>query len=332
MAADPISRALNALKISQQQWLEDRQGRIRITAFNVLHCRNPQVAGAVIGPPPKVSGVTRPAFRAGSFYPSDPGLAQAEVDTHLRAGGVGKTATEVYRAIMLPHAGWLFCGGTMGKTLAGVKLPRTLIILGPRHTALGANNSVANHNAWQIPGATIPVDTAIAQRLSRAVPGLAYESEAHRQEHGTEVILPFLHRLRPDLQIVPIVLGQCDGPFLTTLAGELISIIREARSRGEEPPLLVISSDMNHFAAEPENRRRDMLAINAMLTGDPRRLFDTCTSNDISMCGLIPAVAVMQALQIETPTLQPRLVDYSNSAAASGDTSRVVGYAGVVIP
>jgi AmmeMemoRadiSam system protein B len=145
------------------------------------------------------------------------------------------------------------------------------------------------------------------------------------------VILPFLHRLRPDLQIVPLVLGQCSGDMLAALGRELAAILRDARAHGAEPPLLVISSDMNHFAAEPENRRRDLLALDAMQSGDPRRLLETCIKNDISMCGLLPAAAVMLALQQETPSLQPRLVDYSNSAAASGDFSRVVGYAGVVI-
>ena len=119
---------------------------------------------------------------------------------------------------MLPHAGWRFCGGTMGKTLAGVKLPQTVIIIGPKHTPLGPTCSVAPHTAWQIPGATIPIATAIVQRLTQAIPSLVCEPEAHRQEHGTEVLLPFLLRLRPDLQIVPIVLGQCDFGTITALA------------------------------------------------------------------------------------------------------------------
>jgi AmmeMemoRadiSam system protein B len=219
----------------------------------------------------------------------------------------------------------------MGKTLSGVRLPRTAIIIGPRHTPLGPECSVASHGAWQIPGATVPIVTPLAQRLSGAVPWLRCEAEAHREEHGTEVLLPFLMRLRPDLQIVPIVLGQCSWDMLTTLAGELAAIRRDAQSRGEEAPLLVISSDMNHFAPEAENRRRDMLALEALQTGNPRHLLETCLKNDISMCGVMPATTIMLALQQETPSLRPRLVDYSNSAAASGDTSRVVGYAGVVI-
>ena len=49
------------------------------------------------------------------------------------------------------------------------------------------------------------------------------------------------------------------------------------------------------------------------------------------MCGFLPACITMQALLELTPSLKPELVDYSNSAKASGDTSRVVGYAGVLL-
>jgi AmmeMemoRadiSam system protein B len=39
----------------------------------------------------------------------------------------------------------------------------------------------------------------------------------------------------------------------------------------------------------------------------------------------------MQTLQKQTPRIAPELIDYRNSGATSGDMTRVVGYAGVVI-
>jgi AmmeMemoRadiSam system protein B len=68
-----------------------------------------------------------------------------------------------------------------------------------------------------------------------------------------------------------------------------------------------------------------------MTGGDPRKLYETCQANEISMCGVVPAVTIMQALQKKTPEIKPEVVDYTTSAKASGDASRVVGYAGVVI-
>ena len=93
--------------------------------------------------------------------------------------------------------------------------------------------------------------------------------------------------------------------------------------------MLVISSDMNHFAAEPENRRLDHMAIDEMLNNphDPKKLYDTCTQNQISMCGMIPAVVIMRAIGCK----KAELVDYCNSADATGDKTSVVGYAGMVL-
>ena len=42
-----------------------------------------------------------------------------------------------------------------------------------------------------------------------------------------------------------------------------------------ERPLLVISSDMNHYADERETRRRDRMALEALAALDPERLYRT---------------------------------------------------------
>jgi AmmeMemoRadiSam system protein B len=98
----------------------------------------------------------------------------------------------------------------------------------------------------------------------------------------------------------------------------------------DEPPLLVISSDMNHFASQEENRRRDQMALKALGTGDAGTLFQTCAQNEISMCGLLPAMTVMQALQALGPLKGINLTGYADSSQANNDKSRVVGYAGVI--
>ena len=207
--ADKIAEALAALKLTHQTWLQDHSARIRLTAFNVLHCHNQLPANS---PAPQMlpaaASQVRPAFRAGAFYPADPAQTLAEVDGYLRAGGMGQSSTQIYRAIMLPHAGWKFCGSTMGKTLAAVKLPKTVIIIGPKHTPLGPAWSVANHTAWQIPGATIPVAQPIIQPPASKP---SRHSHANPKPIGRNTPSKssslFLLRLRPDLHIVPIVLG-----------------------------------------------------------------------------------------------------------------------------
>lgn len=273
----------------------------------------------------------RPAARAGQFYPGDAREMNAMANRFLApAPGMGGGQKRAYRAVMLPHAGWIYCGGTLGKTLARCEVPGTAIVLGPKHTPYGPNRSVASHESWKIPGATIPVATEVVDRLVALLPGLPREAEAHRMEHGTEVLLPFLHRVNPSLRVVPLVIGPMSYRDTGVLADALATLVRELKEAGKRP-LLVISSDMNHFAGEQENRRLDGMALGAMTGGDPHKLYDTCAAFDISMCGVLPAVTIMRALRHETPAIRPELVDYTTSAKASGDTSQVVGYAGVVI-
>ena len=317
---DPVGGALEMMQMNRRDWQElGGRGQAQLTAFSVLNFESRQK--------PVVLD-TRPPSRAGQFYPADPGEMNNAIDRYLAAvGGKGKQRREACRAVMLPHAGWVYCGETIAKTLARVAVPETVIVIGPKHTAHGPGWSVASHDRWDIPGASIPIDTGLVRRLRALTSGLECEPDAHRLEHGCEVLLPFLQRVSPRLRAVPVVMG---GALSYEATAEMAQGLAALISQVDPAPLLVISSDMNHFASEPENRRLDHIALDAMLSGSASMLFDTCNDHDISMCGLLPAVAVMRALAATKP-LDLELVDYSNSAQATGDTSRVVGYAGVVI-
>jgi AmmeMemoRadiSam system protein B len=96
-------------------------------------------------------------------------------------------------------------------------------------------------------------------------------------------------------------------------------------------PLLLISSDMNHFASDSRNRELDAMAMEAMQSLDPRRLLDTVRSHKISMCGVLPAVIVMEALRCLGQLNRIERSGYATSADVSGDKSRVVGYAGMLL-
>jgi len=272
------------------------------------------------------AGVRHPA-RAGQFYPAQPTRMREMADAFLAMAG-RDVELEKCRAIMLPHAGWPYCGATLGKTLGQVRVPDTAIILGPRHTPYGPAWSVAPHERWDIPGGSVPIARDLVEKLVTLVPRLHAEPEAHRIEHGSEVLLPFLHRVNENISVVPIVLGEMSFEDTQGFAAALARVVREA---GREV-LLVISSDMNHFANEDDTAWLDNLALEAMETGDPRGLFLTCGEYEISMCGMRPAVTVMQTLiQLGGP-IRPRLIDHTTSGATTGDHASVVGYAGVVIP
>ncbi len=266
----------------------------------------------------------RPAAVAGRFYPSDPGDLSRLVDGLLAAT---PRRPQRWSAAMVPHAGLVFSGKVAASVFNRLEIPECVIIIGPKHTRQGVDWSVAPHETWSIPGAELPSDPALARALASAIPGLQLDAAAHRHEHAIEVELPFLARLAPASRVVGMAIGAGDWDHCRQFAAGLAQVVRSLPT----PPLLLISSDMNHFANDRETRLLDETALDAMSRLDPAGLLATVTEHEISMCGVLPAVIVMETLRQLGGLHTCERVSYATSAEVSGDPSRVVGYAGVLL-
>ncbi len=272
--------------------------------------------------------VRMPAVAEG-FYPSNP-EARRSLVSKLKGSVSGQVSPSSALAIMTPHAGLRYSGQIAMDVWSRVQLPSTLLIIGPKHTALGCDWAVSPSQAWELPGGERwQTDRELMHKLVDGVEGFELDFAAHAREHGVEIQLPILeslsaHEDRPKL--VAVALKSASLEEIMLASEQLADVLRDLPNR----PLLVISSDMNHYAPEAENRRRDRLAIDALTSGDPKQLLAVCKENFISMCGLVPAAIVMQTLINLGESFTVEEVSYDNSASKGGDPSRVVGYAGVV--
>lgn len=228
---------------------------------------------------------------------------------------------QAVRICMLPHAGHIYSGRVTAETLAKIRLPRKLIILCPNHTGLGRHGAVWDKGAFETPLGNVPIAADIAETLLKS-PCFCRDYLAHRREHSIEVILPFLQYLMGQhLEIVPVSLAALK--FLPEMAQAITKCMQEHADLG-----LIVSSDMNHFASEKENKRKDFMALDAMKNMQENKLLQVVMGNDISMCGVLGAyVALVTAKALGLRHCE--LVSYDTSASASGDKNRVVGYAGL---
>jgi AmmeMemoRadiSam system protein B len=275
-------------------------------------------------PRPAEGPSVRPAAVAGSFYPADPGELGRMLDGYLAAEA---PPPERWPAVMVPHAGLVYSGRLAADVLRRVVIPDRVIVIGPKHTRLGLEWAVAPHATWSIPGATIPSDPELARHLCQAIDGLHLDAAAHQQEHAIEVELPILARLAPQARVLGITIGGGSFSRLQAFAAGLAKVLQ----RHAPDALLVISSDMNHFASDEQTRRLDELALAAMESLDGEQLLDIVTRHHISMCGVLPAVIVMETLRQRRQLTRSKRVGYATSADVSGDRSRVVGYAGMLL-
>ena len=233
-------------------------------------------------------------------------------------------------AVLVPHAGWQYSGRLAAQTLRRVTIPRWSIIVAPQHRGGGAEWAVAPYNTWQLPGKNVETNRLMTEKMIQAVDFFAFDAVPHAHEHAVEVLLPILARLAPETQISAVVMATSSWEMIRQGAAQFARFLLSL----PEKPMLIISSDMNHFANEETTRRVDHIALDAIYRSvaeqSPEYALRTIYEQQISMCGIVPAVFVMETLRIMGRLDRVDEVGYTTSAEFSGDTSRVVGYAGLV--
>ena len=287
---------------------------------------------------------------AGRFYPAAPDVLQAEVRSFLAAGksysanaplDPSHKPSASLCGLVLPHAGYVFCGKVLGATLAspwrgstaGACLPERLVILCPNHTGRGAPLGVWPQGAWHTPLGSVRVDAPLAEALC-ASGGFVPDMQSHLDEHSIEVLLPFLQCLPPPQgkanatrSITPVCVGTMQHKALLQAGLALADVVRQCEKLGDRVGIIV-SSDMNHFDNQESTMHKDALALTQALSCDPEGLLATVERHKITMCGAAPlALALFAAHALGEPWAE--LCLYDTSATASGDTRRVVGYAGL---
>jgi len=260
---------------------------------------------------------------AGQFYPGNPQELSALVEQYTKDAGTQEKVK--VHACLVPHAGYVYSGGVAGAVFSRIFLPKRILLLGVRHHARGEALAILSEGAWRTPLGDVPVETALAAQLRKECPALREDSVAHSREHSLEVELPFLQVLDPGFSFVPIAVGTHRLEELAETGEGIARVLKENR----EEILLVTSSDMNHYEDDETTRRKDRKAIDRMLAMDARGLYDVCREEDISMCGLGPAVTMLTAMK-RLGAEKAELLRYATSGDVSGDRDAVVGYAGMI--
>lgn len=253
----------------------------------------------------------RPAAVAGLFYPADPVQLTARIEALL--DGPRNTAPieacEPLRALIVPHAGEVYCGPIAAhayRELSIAHTPQRLVLLGPSHYVTFRGLAIPSAAAFATPLGIVEIDRGALREL-RDLPGVLLSDAAHGPEHSLEVQLPFLQRLAAGVPVVPLVTGEAS-------AAEVEAVID---ALWDERTLIVVSSDLSHYHAYEAARALDARTARAIVAG----------REDLSgaqACGCVALNGLARAARKRG--LTPRLLDLRNSGDTAGDRQRVVGY------
>jgi MEMO1 family protein len=256
---------------------------------------------------------------AGSFYPDTPEELTAiikQLVNQVKPIHVKPPPYSSLRALIMPHAGYIYSGWTAAHTSLVLKENqfKKVIVMGPDHRIGFEDGAISDASVYETPLGRIPMNKdAVWLRqnkdLFRAIP------VSDRFEHSVEVILPYLQYFLKKFEIVPVVLGQgMDLAEKVTAAFDLLL---------DQTTLLVASSDLSHYLPYQEAVARDRETINMILNLNVDELLE----RENAACGKTPILVVINMARRHN--WHPLLLHYSNSGDTAGDRSKVVGYAAI---
>lgn len=258
-------------------------------------------------------GNTRAAAVAGMFYPQNRYELAASVRQYLAAAGGTDHAP---KAIIAPHAGYIYSGPTAGQAYAALKPAAgtitRVVLLGPAHRVGFAGIAAPSSERFETPLGSIAIDRAAIDSIAD-LPQVVLRDDAHRDEHSLEVHLPFLQEVLGTFTLVPLVVGQCDGRDVAEVLDRLW---------GGPETLIVISSDLSHYHDYETARRLDAATTRAIEHLDVDKL------GAGSACGRVPLRGLLLAARRHG--LEATAIDVRNSGDTAGPREEVVGYGAYV--
>lgn len=251
---------------------------------------------------------------AGSFYPANPEQLHQMVDQYLSDAASDE---KVPKAIIAPHAGYIYSGPIAATAYARLKKARDrisrVVLIGPSHRVAFRGLAVSSAEAFITPLGNIPVDRQAVETIIQ-LPFVELIEQAHVYEHSLEVHLPFLQEVLGNFKIVPIVAGDASPDQVKQVLDMLW---------GGDETLIVISSDLSHYHDYATAQQMDQ---------STSRIIEQLQYDQLgheSACGKVPVSGLLKLAQQKS--LAIKTIDLRNSGDTAGDKNRVVGYGAYVI-
>lgn len=233
--------------------------------------------------------------------------------------------------VLAPHAGLTYSGAAAGAVYSRILPADAYVVLGPNHTGLGVPYSIMSSGVWRMPFGEVDVNRDLAENMILNSKYLEEDILAHEREHSIEVQLPFLKALGRDFTFVPVCVGHMPlSDYSLEVARDIGEAIAKAANKTNEKVVVVASTDLTHYEPQETAKEKDKAVLDAIVSLDPKQLFEEVGKKKVSMCGYGPTAVMLYAC-LALGAKEAEVVKYMTSGDVTGDFRQVVGYAGVVV-
>ncbi len=280
----------------------------------------------------------RPAGFAGRFYEGEKQKLTWQLETlfTVEACGVVENQAEEIRAIIVPHAGYIFSGSVAAAGYS--RLPtqnryKRIFILASSHRFSFHGVAVFASGNYSTPLGEINVDTQFARDLIEKSDLFFEHSDAHKEEHSIEVQLPFLqHRLGNDFVLVPLLLGTHNPDTCRKIARVLQPFFATEN-------LWIVSTDFSHYPKYDDAVHTDEITANAICSNQPLQLLSVLNDEKsvrieklaTPLCGWTSVLTLLYMTEKEDVVFEKIRYQNSGDAPFYGEKNRVVGYWAIAV-
>ncbi len=205
-------------------------------------------------------------------------------------------------ALVVPHAGYMFSGGTAAYAyeLAKKLKPGRIILLGPSHYAAFQGVALSPHRSFDTPLGEIELDCQTIDDLA-SYPMFVKMPEVHQKEHSLELQLAFIKHNFDGVPLIPLIVGTLNDISDVRMAGLIL------KRHMKENDLVVVSSDFTHygprynyapFSSEiHENvRKLDLEAFKHLRNADLQGFIAFHKRTGCTICGFYPCTVLLSML------------------------------------
>ena len=147
---------------------------------------------------------------SGSFYPNNKDEILKYIEDLNKDIKTFKQIENI-RAIIVPHAGYIYSGNIANQAYFHLKdkNPKRVIVIGPSHHVYLKGASVALYDDFETPIGNLTIDKKFSEDLINTYDFLDFNIECEF-EHSTETQMPFIKYYFKNTSIVEIIYGDLD--------------------------------------------------------------------------------------------------------------------------
>ena len=208
-----------------------------------------------------------------------------------------KSGKKKINGIIVPHARYIYSGEVAGKAYSIAGNFDKAVIIGPSHSSY--INDIVSSDKEEL-------ETPLGKiKLLKN----GFKTANIHAEHSINNQIPFLQKLNPNVEVLPLMVGDINNDY----AGQIAEKLAEIKA------LFVFSTDLSHFLSYDKAVEKDRKTIEIIESLDFERF------NEIDACGKNGLLILFHLCKIKA--WKPKLIEYKNSGDVTGDKSSVVGYA-----